>query len=60
MNISLLIYKYCQILLSTYEHMVLIEHIYHLEDIYRLTLFFSYMCILACNHTVDQYLPRVG
>lgn len=57
LNISWLIFKYCQILLSTYEHMVLIEHIHHLEDIYKLN-FFPCMYILACYHIANQYLPR--
>lgn len=46
--------RYCQILISIHKHMILIEHIHHLEGIYRILLQWSPdICLLVCHYIVD-------
>ena len=49
--------RYYQILIVPHEHMILIEHMHHLEGIYRIILNSSFnICLLAGHYMADQSL----
>lgn len=52
LKISFHIDGHCQILISVYEHMIIIKHIHRLEGILKIMLNHD-ICLLACHYTAD-------
>lgn len=50
-------HTYCQILISIHKHMILNEHIHHLESIYRILLQWSLdICLLVCHYIIYRLI----